>query len=114
MEWIIQILLQSVAVFLAARLLSFVEVKNFTTAIIVALGISIVGAGVGFVLGIFNIMTFGVFGLILALVGYVVTVMIVDHFLDDFKVGGIINVLIFGLVAWAIGTGLNYVVGMIF
>lgn len=110
MEWIVQILVQSVAVFLAARFLPFVEVKNFKTSVVVAVAISIVGAIIGFFLLPFSIMTLGLF----SLVGYVVTVMLVDQFMEDFKVGGIINVAIFGVVVWGISLGLQSVLKLVF
>lgn len=78
--------INSISVFITAKVLSGVEIKNFWAAVWVAGGISIANFLLGPILQIlalpFTIITFGLF----AFVVNAVLVMLVDKFIDDFKI----------------------------
>ncbi len=79
-------LINSVSVFITAKVLSGVEIKNFWAAVWVAAGISLANFLLGPILQLlalpFTILTFGLF----AIVVNTVLVMLVDKFIDDFKI----------------------------
>ncbi|MBO6794462.1 MAG: phage holin family protein [Balneolaceae bacterium] len=79
-------LINSVSVFLTAKVLSGVEVKNFWSAVWVAAGISIINFLLGPILQILalpiTILTFGLFAIVIN----AFLVMLVDKFIDGFKI----------------------------
>jgi putative membrane protein len=79
-------LINSVSVFLTAKVLKGVEVKNFWSAVWVAAGISVVNFLLGPILQILalpiTIITFGLFALVIN----AFLVMLVDQFIDGFKI----------------------------
>lgn len=92
------ILINSVAVFLAAHLLKGVEVKNFFTAILVAIGLAIVNAFIKPIL-IFltlpvTILTLGLFILVIN----ALMIMLVDSVMEDFNVKSFGVAFVFAIV----------------
>lgn len=79
-------LINSVSVFITAKVLSGVEIKNFWSAVWVAAGISLANFLLGPILHFlalpFTIITFGLF----ALVVNALLVKLVDEFVDGFKI----------------------------
>ena len=79
-------LINSVSVFITAKVLSGVEIKNFWAAIWVAAGISVANFLLGPILHILalpvTIITFGLF----AIVVNAILVKLVDEFIDGFKI----------------------------
>ena len=79
-------LINSVSVFITAKVLSGVEIKNFWAAVWVAGGISVANFLLGPLLHLlalpFTIITFGLF----AIVVNAVLIKLVDEFVDDFKI----------------------------
>ena len=83
------ILLLSVSVFLVAQLLSGIRLKNFGTAIIVAVVYSLINYLIGWLLILlslpFIIITFGLFKFVIN----AFLLLITDKMLDDFEIDGI-------------------------
>ena len=79
-------LINSVSVFITAKVLSGVEIKNFWAAIWVAASISVVNFLLGPILHLLalpvTVITFGLF----AIVVNAVLVKLVDEFIEDFKI----------------------------
>ena len=83
------ILLLSVAVFLVAQLLPGIRLKNFGTAIIVAIVYSLINYLIGWLLGFLTlpliILTFGLFKFVIN--GFLL--LITDKVMEDFEIDGI-------------------------
>lgn len=86
MSWIWMWLINSVSVFITAKVLSGVEVKNFWAAVWVAAGLSLVNALIKPVVVLlslpFIILTLGLFTFVIN----ALLVMLVDKFVDGFKI----------------------------
>lgn len=84
METIITILVNAIALFLGARLLSGVTIGNFVSAIVVAIVIAILNVSLGVLLKIITLglLSVGVFTLLLD----AILIQVADYFLKDFKV----------------------------
>lgn len=95
---IYSILINSVAVYLTAKILSGVEVKGFGTAIIVAIGLALVNTFIKPVIVFLTlpvtIITLGLFILVIN----ALMVMIVDSLMDDFEVESFGWAVLFGIV----------------
>ena len=79
-------LINSTSVFITAKVLSGVEIKNFWTSLWVAAGISLANFLLGPILKFFalplTIATFGLFAIVIN----TLLVMLVEKFIDDFKI----------------------------
>lgn len=84
MNFIITILVNALAFFLGAKLLSGVTVKSFVQAIIVAIAIAVLNVTLGLVLKIvtLGILSLGIFTLLLD----AILIQVADHFLDGLAV----------------------------
>ncbi len=84
MEMLIQVLVNALALFIGAKLLSGVEVKDFVQAIIVAIVIAILNMTLGIALKIvtLGILSLGVFTLLLD----AILIQVADYLLSGFKV----------------------------
>ncbi len=88
MNFIIRFLLNGLAVFLTAYLLDGVDVDGYTTALIVALLLSIANAVVKPILIVLTIpITILTLGLFLLVINALM-ILLVDYFVDDFYVKG--------------------------
>ncbi len=89
MHFLWNIILFSIAVFLVASLLPGIRLKNFGTAVIVALVYSIVNFLIGWLLVLislpFIIITLGLFMFVIN----AVMLWITDQFMEDFEIDGI-------------------------
>jgi putative membrane protein len=95
MNLLIEILINAVALFVGAKLLSGVTMKNFTQAVIVAIVIAILNATLGMALKIvtLGLLSLGVFTLLLD----AILIQVADFLLGGFKVKSF---------WWALGLGL--------
>ena len=84
MELVINILISAVAFFIGAQLLSGVTVKNFLSAILVAVVIGVLNITLGVALKIvtLGLLSIGIFTLLLD----AILILVADWFLDGFKV----------------------------
>ncbi len=100
-EWVIEVLLNGLAISLTAFLLPFVKVKNFGTAILVGILISLVNYGLWWLLGNLGISFGGAEQLGKSLINffiYVVAILIVDAVMTSFRVSGFIMAAVFAVV----------------
>lgn len=91
---IINVLILSVAVFLVAQLLPGIRVKNFYTAIIVAIVYSLINFFTGWLLVLlslpFMIITFGLFKLVIN----AFMLWLTDQLMEDFKISDLLTTFI--------------------
>lgn len=100
MNFIIRILISTLAVLLTSYLLpkNIVHVDTFTTALIVALVLAFLNAVVKPLMIILTIpATIFTLGLFLLVINAAI-IMIADHFVDGFKVGGFWSALLFSVI----------------
>lgn len=94
MEWLIHILLNAIVLLIAAKLMASVEVRNFTTALITALLIGIIGFLIGWLLEfVLNLATLGLFyftglSFIIRIIANAIIIEIVDHLSKGFNTRG--------------------------
>jgi len=98
MNWLVKVILSAVAVLFSAYLIPGIHVDTFFTAVVVALGLSIVNM---FFRPLFVLLTLPVtiitFGLFLIAINAFM-VMLVGSFVDGFYVSGFWSALIFSFV----------------
>lgn len=91
---IINVLILSVTVFLVAQLLPGIRVKNFYTAILVAIVYSLINFFAGWLLVLlslpFMIITFGLFKLVIN----AFMLWLTDKFMEDFKISDLLTTFI--------------------
>ncbi len=92
-------LINSISVFITAKVLSGVEIKNFWAAVWVAAGISLANFLLWPIIGFFTwpfiLLTFG----ILAVVINAGLIMLVDQFIEDFKIKNFGWALAFSIIS---------------
>lgn len=109
MEFIITILINSVAVFLTAYLLKGVTVKNFLHAVLVAIVLAIVNAIIKPILIILTIpITILTLGLFILVINALI-IMLVDYLLSGFKVNNFWWALLFSIVLSIINAVLHWI-----
>ncbi len=94
LEWLIHILIDSVVLLVAAKMMSGVELKGFKTAIIVALMIGVLSFFLSwFFTLVLNLATLGIFyflglGFITRTIAYAIIIEVADKLSSDFKTHG--------------------------
>ncbi|MFK7982397.1 MAG: phage holin family protein [Saprospiraceae bacterium] len=90
-NFLIQIILNALALLLAASLLKGVEVKNFVSAIIVAIVLAVLNATLGALMDLVSAplrwLTLGLFAFIVD----AVVILVTAHYMKNFKVNGFIS-----------------------
>lgn len=98
-EWLIHILIDSVVLLAAAKMLSGVHLKGFKTAIIVALMIGVLSFFLSWLFTlVLNLATLGIFyflglGFITRTIAYAVIIELADKLSSDFKTDGFLSSL---------------------
>ena len=98
-DWLIHILIDSIVLLLAAKLLSGVHLKGFKTAIVVALMIGILSFFLSWLFTlILNLATLGIFyflglGFITRTIAYAIIIELADKLSSDFKTDGFMSSL---------------------
>lgn len=104
--FLLRLLVIAAICLLATEFLKGVYVKNFTTAMVLALVLSLLNATVGWVLSVvavpINFLSFGLFSGLIALFINALVIKIADNLLKDFRVDSI---------WWAIGLALLLSIG---
>ena len=109
MGFILELLINAVVLFLLAYLMPSVTIKNYGTAIGVALAIGILNATVGFLLRIpLNIVTLGLLNFVVRLVVTAVVIKLADKLFTGFEVKGFGSALIIALVMALVGSLLYF------
>ncbi len=106
---IVNILILSVAVFLVAKFLPGIQIKNFGTAIIVAIVYSVINFLVGWLLVFlalpFIIITLGLFKFVINAFLLWVT----DKMIDDFEIKDFLTTLIAAFLITIIDSGIKWI-----
>lgn len=106
MRWLIRLLVNAVAVFVAAQLLNSIEVDGFGSAMIAALILAIINTFIRPILVFFTfpitIVTLGLFLLVINAVTFYVTGMLVPGFEVTGFWGAFWGALIVSVVSWAL------------
>ena len=109
MEWLIHIIIDALVLLVAAKLMSTVQVRNFTTAIIVALIIGVLSFLIGWLLTlILNIATLGIFyftglGFIIRIIVNAIIIEIADKMSSGFNTKGFTPSLILAVIIALVG-----------
>jgi putative membrane protein len=89
MHFILQLLLNAAVLVFLARMMPSVIVRNFGTAVGVALVIGLLNTTVGFLLRLpLNIITLGLLGFLVRLIVTAIVIKITDSFFSGFEVRG--------------------------
>lgn len=109
MGFILELLINAGVLFLLAYLMPSVTIKNYGTAIGVALVIGILNATVGFLLRIpLNIVTLGLLNFVVRLVVTAVVIKLADKLFTGFEVRGFGPALIIAIVMALVGSLLYF------
>jgi putative membrane protein len=117
MDFIIQLVVNAVVLLIAAYMLPRVEIKNFMTALLVALLIGIVGWATGWLIrGVFQVATLGILWIlglsfIIRVVANAVIIKIVDAMVGGFKVHGFSQAILLAIIIAIVGALLDYMLG---
>ena len=100
MKIFIKIILTALAVLMIAKLMPFVEVTNYTTAIWVAAVLALLNTFIKPILIVFTlpatILSLGFFILIIN----AIIILMASHLVDGFHVSGFLSAFIFSLLLW--------------
>lgn len=108
MNFIIELLVNAGILFLLAYILPTVTIKNYGTAILVALVIGILNATVGLLLRLpLNIVTLGLLSLVIRLLVTAVMIKIADKLFSGFEVKGFSPAIIIAVVIAVAGSILS-------
>ncbi|WP_316819299.1 phage holin family protein [Pedobacter nyackensis] len=110
MNFILLILLNAAILLGMTYILPTVTIKNFTTALLVALVIGLLNATIGWLLRFpLNIVTFGLLSFLVHLVVTAVMIKIADKLFSDFYIKGFIPALIIALVMAIAGSVVSFI-----
>jgi len=114
MDFLLSILINMLALILAASIMKNVSIKNWGTALLIALLIGILNPTVGWLLrGVFNILTLGLFwvlglGFIIRWIVTAIIIRMVDSFLKGFKTKSFGTALLLALFMAIFGTVIGW------
>lgn len=113
MIWIIHILLDALVLLVAAKLMSTVEIRNFSTALLTALAVGVLGFLIGWLLaGVLHLATLGLFyftglSFIIRIVVNGIVIEIVDQFSSGFHTKGFMPSLILAVIIAVVGAAFD-------
>ncbi|MEM6768859.1 MAG: phage holin family protein [Bacteroidota bacterium] len=110
LEWIFEVLINGLAISIAAFLIPFVHVKNFLTAIVVGILISVVNYLIWWGLNSAGVSFAGSDQLARGLINifiYAVSILIVDSSMKHFQVKGILMAAVFAVAVSIINLALS-------
>lgn len=108
-QWLLHILVDAIALLIAAKFLPKVELKGFKTAIIVALIIGVLSFLLSWLLtAVLNIASLGLFyflglGFITRIIAYAIIIEIADKISSDFKTIGFLPSLWLAIILALVG-----------
>lgn len=109
-QWLIHILVDALVLLIAARMMTSVEVRNFSTAIIVAIVIGILSFLIGWLLTlILNVATVGIFyftglGFVTRIIANAIIIEITDKMSRGFNTRGFMPSLILAVIIAFVGS----------
>lgn len=108
MNFLLNILFFSAAVFIVANVMPTIKIKNYWTAVVVAVVYSVINFLVGWLLTIlafpFIVITFGLFTFVVN----AILLWLTDKLIDDFEIEGFMSTLIAALLISLINSGLRW------
>jgi len=108
MQFLLKILLLSAAVFIVSSVLPTIKIKNYWTAVVVAIVYSVINFLVGWLLMLlslpFIVITFGLF----IFVVNAFMLWLTDKLIDDFEIQGVFSTLIAALLITIVERGLQW------
>jgi putative membrane protein len=105
MHFIINLLISAVVIFIIAYIMPSVTIKNFGTAIIVAILIGLLNATIGFLIRLpLNILTLGLLSFVVRLIVTAVVIKIVDKIVGGFEVKGFMPAIVMAIAMALAGT----------
>ncbi len=108
MDFIIQLLVNAAILVVLAYMMPSVAIKNFTTALLVALVVGLLNATVGFFLRLpLNIVTLGLLSFVIRLLVTAVMIKIADKLFTGFIVKGFLPAVIIAVVIAIVGSILS-------
>lgn len=109
MNFILELLLNAGVLFLLAAALPSVNIKNYGTAIGVALVVGLLSATIGWVMrGVLNVVTLGLLSFVVRLVVSAIVIKIADKFFSGFEVKTWTAAFVLAACIALAGTLLNY------
>ena len=109
MNFLLQLLLDAAIILGMAYVLPTVKIKNFTTALLVALVIAILNVTVGFILRLpLNIVTLGLLSFVIRLVVTALMIKLADILFTDFEIKGFAPALIIAVVMAVVGLVVHF------
>ena len=109
MNWILQLLLNAGVLLLAAKIMPSVKIRNFGTAVGVALVIGILNATIGFLLRLpLNLLTLGLLSFFVRLIVLAIVIKIADKFFSGFEVRSFTTAIILACIMAVVGSLLTY------
>lgn len=109
MNAILQLLLNAAILLLAARIMPTVKVRNYGTAVAVALVIGILNVTIGFLLRLpLNIVTLGLLSFFVRLIVTAIIIKITDKFFAGFEVRSFTSAVILACIMAIAGTLFSY------
>lgn len=105
MHFIINLLVSAAVIFIIAYVMPQVTIKNFGTAIIVAILIGLLNATVGFLIRLpMNILTLGLLSFVVRLVVTAIVIKLVDKIIGGFEVKGFLPAIVMAVAMALAGT----------
>jgi len=105
MNFIIQLLINAAIVFIVAYIMPSVHIRNFGTAIWVAILVALLNATVGLLLRLpLNILTLGLLSFLIRLIVTAVIIKLVDKLVRNFEVKGFWPALVMAIILAVGGT----------
>lgn len=109
MNFIVQLLINAAVLFGMTYVLPSVRIKNYTTALLVALVIGLLNATVGILLRFpLNVVTLGLLSFIVHLFVTAVMIKIADLLFEDFEIKGFAPALIIAVVMALVGSMISF------
>jgi putative membrane protein len=109
MNFLLQLLLDAAIILGMAYVLPTVKIKNFTTALLVALVIAILNVTVGFILRLpLNIVTLGLLSFVIRLVVTALMIKLADILFTDFEIKGFAPAVIIAVVMAVVGLVVHF------
>ena len=109
MNFLLQLLLDAAIILGMAYVLPTVKIKNFTTALLVALVIAILNVTVGFILRLpLNIVTLGLLSFVIRLVVTALMIKLADILFSDFEIKGFAPAVIIAVVMAVVGLVVHF------
>lgn len=109
MNWILQLLINAGVLLLAAQIMPSVKIKNYGTAIAVALVIGLLNFTIGFFLRLpLNILTLGLLSFFVRLIVTAIVIKITDKFFSGFEVRSFTSAIILACIMAIAGSLVTY------